>query len=54
MSHRPGIVELARCPQCQGRMIRFTNGQGRGWEMCIECGAQIPTEAGLKEDTRHD
>lgn len=49
MTHRRvRIVESARCPQCHGRMARFTNGQGRGWVMCVDCGAQVPDEDGLR------
>ena len=43
------IVEPGRCSQCHGRMARFTNGQGRGWTRCVDCGAQIPTESGYRE-----
>ena len=47
--HRVRIVEPSRCPQCGDRMARFTNGQGRGWEMCRLCGAQAPTESRYRE-----
>ena len=46
------IVQPTRCPQCHGRMTRYTNGQGRGWLMCVDCGAQIPTESGYREVKR--
>ena len=49
MSYRIRAREPTRCPQCGGRMIRFTNGQGRGWQRCIDCGAQVPTESGFRE-----
>ena len=49
MHHRVRIVAPSRCPQCHGRMVRFTNGQGRGWKLCVDCGAQIPTESGYRE-----
>ena len=48
-AHHIRIVEPARCPQCHGRMAKFTNGQGRGWTRCMDCGAQIPTESGYRE-----
>ena len=47
--HRIRIVEPVHCPQCHGRMTRYTNGQGRGWKLCVDCGAQIPTESGFRE-----
>ena len=43
------IAESGRCPQCGGRMTSYTNGQGRGWKLCIDCGPQIPTESGYRE-----
>ena len=48
MHRRVRIVEPIRCPQCGGRMARFTNGQG--WKLCIDCGEKIPTESGLREE----
>ena len=42
------IVEPARCPRCQGRMTRFTDGRGRGWTRCMNCGQQISREASLE------
>ena len=49
MHHRVRIVAPARCPQCHGRMAKFTNGQGRGWMKCVNCSTQIPTESGVRE-----
>lgn len=49
MYERKRIVQPARCPQCQGRMTRFTNGQGRGWTRCTSCGAQIPESLDIVE-----
>lgn len=49
MYHDVRIVGSGRCPQCYGRMTSYTDGQGRGWVMCLDCGAQIPTESGYRE-----
>lgn len=43
------FIEPSRCPQCHGKMTRYTDGQGRGWRMCVDCGAQIPRESGFRE-----
>ena len=50
MHHRVRIVEPGRCSQCGGRMVRFTNGQGWGWVVCLNCGDQIPTKSGYREE----
>lgn len=49
MPHWIRITEPGRCSQCHGRMTSYTNGQGRGWVVCLNCGAQIPTESGYRE-----